>query len=54
MVWFGRQAAEQGDAGAQFILGTMYATGLQNIRIVTVYTPDPGEWDDGLRVRRAK
>jgi hypothetical protein len=25
-----------------------------NIRIVTVYTPDPGEWDEGLRVRRIR
>jgi uncharacterized protein DUF4258 len=25
-----------------------------NIRIVTMYTPDPDEWDEGLRVRRTK
>ena len=24
----------------------------KNIRIVTMYTPDPEEWDEGLRVRR--
>ncbi len=24
----------------------------ENIRIVTVYTPDPNEWDEGLRFRR--
>jgi Domain of unknown function (DUF4258) len=23
-----------------------------NIRIVTIYTPDPTEWDQGLRLRR--
>lgn len=26
----------------------------ENIRIVTMYTPDPNEWDEGLRFRRAK
>jgi hypothetical protein len=25
-----------------------------NIRIVTMYTPDPNEWDDGLRFRRTR
>jgi hypothetical protein len=25
-----------------------------NIRIVTMYNPDPSEWDEGLRVRRAR
>jgi hypothetical protein len=24
----------------------------ENIRIVTMYTPDPDEWDEGLRFRR--
>lgn len=24
----------------------------ENIRIVTMYTPDPKEWDEGLRSRR--
>jgi hypothetical protein len=24
----------------------------ENIRIVTMYTPDPNEWDKGLRLRR--
>ena len=24
----------------------------ENIRIVTMYTPDPNEWDEGLRFRR--
>jgi len=24
----------------------------ENIRIVTMYTPDPKEWDEGLRFRR--
>jgi hypothetical protein len=23
-----------------------------NVRIVTMYAPDPGEWDEGLRMRR--
>jgi hypothetical protein len=23
-----------------------------NIRIVTMYTPDPNEWGEGLRIRR--
>jgi hypothetical protein len=26
----------------------------ENIRIVTVYIPDPGEWDEGLRIRRTR
>lgn len=26
----------------------------ENIRIVTMYTPDPAEWDEGLRLRRTK
>ena len=25
-----------------------------NIRVVTMYVPDPEEWDTGLRVRRAQ
>jgi hypothetical protein len=25
-----------------------------NIRVVTMYTPDPSEWDEGYRKRRAK
>jgi hypothetical protein len=25
-----------------------------NIRIVTVYIPDPNEWDEGLRFRRSR
>jgi hypothetical protein len=25
-----------------------------NIRIVTMYVPRPGKWDDGLRVRRTR
>ncbi len=24
----------------------------ENIRVVTMYTPDFGEWDEGFRVRR--
>ena len=24
----------------------------ENIRVVTMYIPDPGEWDEGLRYRR--
>jgi hypothetical protein len=24
----------------------------KNVRIVTMYTPDPDEWDEGLRLRR--
>jgi hypothetical protein len=23
-----------------------------NVRVVTMYTPDPAEWDEGLRFRR--
>ncbi len=26
----------------------------ENIRIVTMYTPDPNEWDEGLRFRRTR
>jgi len=26
----------------------------ENIRIVTMYTPDPNEWDEGMRIRRAR
>jgi uncharacterized protein DUF4258 len=26
----------------------------ENIRIVTMYVPRPGEWDNGLRVRRTR
>jgi len=26
----------------------------KNIRIVTMYVPDQGEWDNGLRVRRRR
>jgi hypothetical protein len=26
----------------------------ENIRIVTMYTPDPNEWDAGLRFRRTR
>ena len=26
----------------------------QNIRIVTMYIPNPGKWDNELRVRRAR
>jgi hypothetical protein len=26
----------------------------ENIRIVTMYTPDADEWDDGLRSRRTR
>jgi hypothetical protein len=26
----------------------------ENIRIVTVYTPDPDEWDESLRMRRTR
>lgn len=26
----------------------------ENIRIVTMYSPDPEEWDKGLRLRRAR
>jgi hypothetical protein len=25
-----------------------------NIRVVTMYVPNPGEWDNGLRVRRTR
>ena len=25
-----------------------------NIRVVTMYTPDPNEWDEGLRLRRTR
>ena len=25
-----------------------------NVRIVTMYLPEPDEWDDGLRVRRTR
>ena len=25
-----------------------------NIRVVTLYTPDPDEWDEGLRFRRTR
>jgi len=25
-----------------------------NIRIVTMYAPDPNEWDEGLRFRRSR
>ena len=24
----------------------------RNVRVVTMYAPDSGEWDDGLRLRR--
>lgn len=24
-----------------------------NVRVVTIYVPDPDEWDEGFRVRRA-
>ena len=26
----------------------------ENIRIVTMYPPDPNEWDEGLRFRRIR
>ena len=26
----------------------------ENIRVVTMYIPDPGEWDEGLRCRRIR
>jgi len=26
----------------------------ENIRVVTMYIPDPGEWDEGLRYRRIR
>ena len=26
----------------------------ENIRVVTMYTPDPSEWDEGLRLRRTR
>ena len=26
----------------------------QNIRIVTIYSPDPDEWDEELRLRRIR
>lgn len=26
----------------------------ENVRVVTMYTPDPAEWDEGFRSRRAK
>ena len=26
----------------------------ENIRIVTMYAPDPKEWDEGMRVRRKR
>ncbi len=37
------------------IFHALFATDVEgeNIRIVTMYTPDPKEWDEELRVRRS-
>ena len=41
---------------AGFVFHAQVATDVEgmNIRIVTMYTPDPDEWDEGLRFRRTR
>ena len=38
----------------ELVFHAQIATDLEgdNVRIVTMYVPDPSEWDEGLRVRR--
>ena len=40
----------------EFVFHAQIATDVEgkNIRIVTMYTPDPDEWDEGLRLRRTR
>ena len=40
----------------EFVFHVQIATDVEgkNIRIVTMYAPDPDEWDEGLRLRRTR
>jgi len=39
-----------------FVFHAQIATDVEgeNIRIVTMYTPDPAQWEEGLRLRRTR
>ena len=39
----------------EFVFHALVATDVEgdNIRVVTMYLPDPGQWDEGGRFRRA-
>jgi len=45
----------RGESGG-FVFHAQIATDVEgdNIRIVTMYAPDPDEWDEGLRLRRTR